>query len=308
MFHHFHGAGHYQGQGSINADDLRAIIHYLGVENCLAPQAWIQKGLADELAPQEYCLTFDDNLRCQFDVARPVLDALGLKAFWFVQTLTLVGEVDWLEIYRYFRHVYFDDVHGFYRAFIDQVEQTPLRATLQEHRPLFEAGDYLKVFPYYSDLDRWFRYIRDELLSLEAYNTIMGQMLQAAGVDVVDLNQRLYMGADELRTLHAEGHTVGMHSHSHPTQLNKLSPAEQRQEYAQCFQILRDTIGAPPISMSHPCGSYNQDTWQILQELAIQIGFDGVILPHNMPPYAFMRCEHNYIMEKIAHEDHRIHP
>jgi len=299
MFHHFHGQGHYQSQGSMSANELRALIQHLGVDNILSPHSWIEYANRGQLHSNHYCLTFDDNLQCQYDVARPVLDEFGIKAFWFVTTQPLVGEISRLEVYRYFRHVYFDNMSDFYQAFVDEVMQSGFRSTVKAHHPSFEASNYLKEFTFYDDLDRWFRYIRDEILSEATYDEIMQSMMQKTDIDVEQLNEQLHIDGQHLKHLHDMGHIIGLHSHTHPTQMHKLSKQQQQVEYETCTKILNDILGEPPIAMSHPCGSFNDDTFDILDRLNVKIGFHGIMLSDNLAPYAFMRREHNYVMEEI---------
>lgn len=89
MFHHFCDAHYPHGQGAISAADLRRIIQYLGPEKILPARDWLRRATANQLRPWDLCLTFDDNLRCQYDVAVPVLREFGLTAFFFVYTSVL---------------------------------------------------------------------------------------------------------------------------------------------------------------------------------------------------------------------------
>ena len=40
---------------------------------------------------RNFRVTFDDNLKCQYDIALPILDKYSLKAFWFIYTSPLDG-------------------------------------------------------------------------------------------------------------------------------------------------------------------------------------------------------------------------
>ena len=86
MFHHFFDARHPAGQGAISAGQLADLIAFLGRDRILPAAEWQRQAEAGTLAPDALCLTFDDNLRCQYDVALPVLRDEGLTAFWFVCT------------------------------------------------------------------------------------------------------------------------------------------------------------------------------------------------------------------------------
>ena len=52
--------------------------------------------------------------------------------------------------------------------------------------------------------------------------------------------------------------------------------------------------------MSHPCGSYNEDTLQILKELGIELGFKQIM---TIEPEKGMKKINNSFLE-IARQDH----
>lgn len=119
MFHHFHdNHKHVRGQGSISANTLDKMIKYLQIDKeILSADEWMERALNGKLKNNEICLTFDDNLLCQFEVALPVLDKYKIKAFWFVYTSPLLGILEKIEIYRYFRSAHFQNIDNFYNSF-----------------------------------------------------------------------------------------------------------------------------------------------------------------------------------------------
>src|SRR5262245_4287525 len=124
MFHHFHDSIHPAGQGSISAEQLTGIIESIGPERIIPARDFLLCARNKALGQGAVCLTFDDNLRCQYDVARPVLDHYGLTAFWFVYTSVLQGNIEPLEVYRHFRMTQFASVDAFYEAFFDTLRQS----------------------------------------------------------------------------------------------------------------------------------------------------------------------------------------
>lgn len=98
MFHHFHNETHPLGQGSISENDFRNIIKYYSNNfNVISADIYLDKILSNKLDECDVCLTFDDNLKCQYEIALPVLDELNLKAFWFVYTSPLNGSYEKVE-------------------------------------------------------------------------------------------------------------------------------------------------------------------------------------------------------------------
>ena len=85
MFHHFHDEEiHLPGQGSISGQEFRQMIIYLRSKyNLLSPDEFIINFHSNKLSNKDIALTFDDSLRCQYDIALPILEEFSLKAFFF---------------------------------------------------------------------------------------------------------------------------------------------------------------------------------------------------------------------------------
>ncbi len=273
MFHHFHSAIHPAGQGSISGDELTRLIESLGPERILQARDFLWRAQHDQLNPSDLCLTFDDNLRCQYDIAVPVLEQFGLTAFWFVYTSVLQGNVEPLEIYRHFRMTQFPSLDAFYDAFFDALESSPHHTITELLLEEFNPRTYLAGFGFYTDADRKFRFVRDEALGPARYRELMDQMIADAGIDVGALAKTLWMNDDAIRSLHDAGHVIGLHSHTHPTRIEHLDEDGQRDEYFENYTYLHSLLSERPTTMSHPCNSYNATTLAILRELGITLGF-----------------------------------
>ena len=91
-----------------------------------------------------------------------------------------------------------------------------------------------------------------------------------------DFSKKLFFQKSDLQTLENLGHLIGLHSHNHPTLIEKLNYDEQKNEYEKNLSSISSILDKPKNEikcMSHPCGSYNEDTLQILKELGIELGF-----------------------------------
>ncbi|MBF0098165.1 MAG: polysaccharide deacetylase family protein [Magnetococcales bacterium] len=284
MFHHFHGPRHPAGQGALSAAQLGALLADVQQQQHILPaQEWLERACAGTLHEEDRCLTFDDALLCQYEIALPVLQQHHLSAFWFVYSSVFLGHREMLEIYRHFRSVCFAHIDLFYQEFFQAtVQQFP---ACQPHLHAAQAQHYLAEFTFYSTNDRIFRFLRDEILSSEQYAHLMQILMQQHHYDPQQAAQQLWMQEDHLLDLQQQGHVIGLHSFSHPTRLGRLSRAQQWQEYQENFRHLSQLLGAPPRSMAHPCNSYNQDTLNILQEMGIQLGFrsNRAALPKRTP-------------------------
>ena len=93
------------------------MINFIGRNNILDADVFFEKSKNNKLKNNEVCLTFDDGIKCQIDVALPVLEELKIKSFFFVYTSVFSGKPDNLEIFRYFRMNYFNNINEFYENF-----------------------------------------------------------------------------------------------------------------------------------------------------------------------------------------------
>lgn len=273
MFHHFrHGATHPAGQGALSAEEFADLLAFLDPARILDAGTWLEKARRGRLADGDLCLTFDDGLRCQADVALPVLDHFGLTAFWFVYSSVLEGQPATVEVYRYFRTVFFETVEAFYDAFEATAGGMGFGPALSSGLAAFDA-DYLSNAPYYTEADRRFRFIRDRILRPQDYDAIMERMMADRRADRDDIARVLWMDAGNLVSLKKGGHVVGLHSHSHPTLLAALPAEAQRAEYSRNAACLEGILGSRPNTVSHPCNSYGSATLDILTELGVEVGF-----------------------------------
>lgn len=282
MFHHFSGEGHPVQQGSLSADDLRRIIEKR------------KPAHAREWVPQmpRPVLTFDDGLLCQRDIAAPVLKEYGLTAFFFVYTAPLVGVVSRLELYRRVRTTMFPTVDDFYDAFGPVRDATP---------------GYLAEHTYLSKRDRDFRFYRDLWAPHGQYDTRMEAVIRTLAHEGKVPPTDLWMSAEDLRALAAEGHIIGTHSHSHPTMMTKLLPEAQEIEYATSTWVLERILGVRPTAMSHPCNSYTAHGLDYLWSLGYTLGFratPGTVdlmthAPLNLGPLEVPRIDSADLLKEI---------
>ena len=300
MFHHFHDDNiHKMGQGSISADQFEEIINYIGRKNILNPNEFILKLINGSLKNNEVCLTFDDGIRCQYDVARPILDKYDIKAFFFIYSSILTDEPDLLEVFRFFRLNFYDDVDTFYNDFFRRINKD-LEKFFDSKINLIKEKKY--KFPVYSLMDIKFRLVRDLLLTKNQYAQIMNSLFKDKNFTKEKFFSKLFMSEEMIIKLSDDGHVIGLHSHTHPMMMENLSYKSQLKEFEQNLLILGKVIKSniPIVSMSHPCGSYNEDTLKILKKMNIKIGFKSI-----------MKIEKNKNMKKInntnleiAREDH----
>ena len=301
MFHHFHDDGiHAKGQGSISKEEFYKIINFIGRKNILDADIFFEKFRNNELNENEVCLTFDDAVKCQIDIALPILEDLKIKSFFFVYTSLFEGSPDKLEVFRYFRLNFFDSVEKFYENFYK---------VLDEDLNLFFTNNNdninhkKKKFPNYTIEDIKFRLVRDIYLSRNRYEELMISMMDEKNFIYKNFYSKLFFNNKDLKKLDRLGHLVGLHSHHHPTLLEKLDYNKQKFEYEKCISTISKILNKSKTDikyMSHPCGSYNKDTLSILKELGIELGFKQIM---TLEPEKGMKKINNSYLE-IARQAH----
>ena len=303
MFHHFCDDTHPRGQGAINAEELDLLLtFYKQKYNIICAQEYKDKLLTNQLSSYDVCLTFDDALKCQYDVALPVLKKHNLTAFWFIYTSPIQGILEKLEVFRHFRTICFPDIESFYQAFFHKAQEqyNNIEKVLQQFNP----DEYAKSFPFYTPNDKRFRYLRDHVLTKEQYDALTYAMIDDHQYDIEQHGKYLWVSKENIKELYENKHIIGLHSHSHSTVLNTFSISEQRQEYIQNKQILEEIIQDTVTACSYPCNSYNADTLKIMQELGITLAFRSNMDTGYQSQLELPREDHANIMKMMKDENY----
>jgi peptidoglycan/xylan/chitin deacetylase (PgdA/CDA1 family) len=297
MFHHFHDNKiHYKGQGSIGADLLFKMIKYFGTKNILSPEDFINKYKNDKLKKNHVCFTFDDGLKCQYDIALPVLEHFKIKAFFFVNSINLSEKPMFLELFRVFRHLHYSKVDDFYDEFYRVLNYEKIEKFLKTKSKIIEK--WKLKFPFYSYSDIKFRMLREYLLTNKQYENTMFKLFKEKKFNFKKKIKQIYLNKKDIKSLSSLNHNIGLHSHSHPTLMRKEIKSKQFYEYKKNKQILEDITKSKINSMAHPCGSYNNSTLRILKNLGLDIGFRSTtVVDMNMKKINNSKFE-------IAREDH----
>ncbi len=241
LAHYFHGDDRLPAQGSLSEADWRAGLDAYGTR--LVPaREWIDRLLSGR-QKDEVCASFDDGLSESL-LALPELHKRGLTANFNIYTGPYLGVANELERYRWIRNFAFGDVKAFY-------------VMAQAVAGYGEApADYLTDRDYLTDSDRAFRHWRNHARSTE-YEEVMDK-LWAVSED----RERFawpWLSEDNIRTLDGLGHVIGLHTHSHPTEMSCLSKEQQALEYATSRLIVGNILNRPVREITvgaHPCGSY----------------------------------------------------
>jgi peptidoglycan/xylan/chitin deacetylase (PgdA/CDA1 family) len=284
----------------LDKEDFYKMINFIGKNNILDADVFFDRFKNNKLKEKEVCLTFDDATKCQIDIALPVLEELKIKSFFFVYTSILEGKPDNLEYFRYFRMNYFNTVDEFYKRFYEVLDKD-LKTFFEEN------NDNIKITkiksPHYSIEDIKFRLVRNNFLTKTQYEETMFLMFKEKKFNYKDFFKKLFFQKDDLKNLDSLGHLIGLHTHNHPTLLEKLNYDEQKNEYEKCLSSISNILDKKKNEikyMSHPCGSYNNYTLEILKELGIELGFKQIM---TIEPEKGMKKVNNSFLE-IARQNH----
>ena len=302
MFHHFHGGEITTSEGSISADQFGDILTYIGLERIWRADEWLKSAVNGTLPDNAVCVTFDDGLYSQFKIAWPVLREFNLTAFWFPHTSTLSGTCDQLELYRYIRNYCFESILDFYAIFEQHVREN-WRSDMESGLARFRHEDYYKNCPFFSELDKRFRYLRDEVLGPVRYSRVMDQLCSEVGVNTETVTTELFINLDDWATLIQDGNVLGLHSHTHPTRLAELPLQEQKLEYDTNFAELAEKLHYRPDIVAHPCGSFTEKTLDILKALGVNIGFCANMCRPKARGLEYPRQNHANILMDITQHD-----
>jgi len=170
-----------------------------------------------ELPERAALVTFDDGLRCQVELALPVLDRLGVPGLFFVPGLPLAeGRV--LHVHK---------VHRLREAMADE----EILAALGAEAPPAPPGRHLYDDPLAAGVK--------ELLagrSSEELDDLLARTGEQVGLG-------LYMSAEDVAELERRG-MLGAHGYSHDT----------RDDFTRGAAVLEALTGSRPRTMSYPYG------------------------------------------------------
>ena len=273
MFHHFCENEHTNSLGAITAERLEKIVLSYSPGRILPALEWFERALVGNLEQSDVCITFDDSLRSQVEIALPILRKHDITAFWFVYSSVFEDKGNVFELFRQFYNNYFTSFGEFFSVFLTHFSKVLSSLDLEVQRKNFRGTDYLREFPFYSDSEREYRYFRDRVLGREQFTSLMNSILASYGVTHKELSKNLWMVDDDLKELSDQQHIIGLHSYSHPTDFRSLTYQEQLMEYQLNAKHIQRVTGKSPKTMAHPVNSYNAETLNILATIGVEVGF-----------------------------------
>ncbi len=298
MFHDLYDIGGESTQGAINWKEFQKIVEVIRKSDLISSAEVLNDSTTEDLE-QKIFITFDDGLLRQFELGLDWLDKLDIVACFFVHTSPLLGDYDVHQLLRTLKNSnIFQGVEEFNKKFINHLQSDYTQHEIDKIDNSFSQKGYFNQFTFYSDSDKKLRFIRDHYISQDEYKEKAISFIHSFNIDTDSLAEDTYMTGDNLKTIAERGHVVGLHSHSHPSNLGSLSDQEQFTELKRNKEVIESMIGIPPKTISYPSNSYNSQTISHLIDLDIYSGFraDDKI---TKAPYELARIDARMFYEEI---------
>ena len=299
MFHHFHEEVPY-AEGSITGQELEQLIHFIGKHRILDARDFLQRLENGTLESHHTCITLDDGLASQYKVALPVLTKYNIKAFWNCYTCVFDNQIETLEVCKYFKTRFYKSESEFMQHFLEAVEEvTSRRGAMGDIIHSTAAITHSAHVPFYSLLDRQFRYVRDIVVKDDMCK-ILKWMTCEKGVTFRNLASQLWMTDKQLRQLHDDGHVIGLHTANHNRSMDIENYQVQMKEYTMNKEKLCEILDCVDIvTMAHPLGKFRRGvTDVVLSKIGIKLGFAAT--PHvGRSRLEYPRIDHMDMMDMM---------
>lgn len=187
-------------------------------------------------------ITFDDGLKEQYQLAKPILDEMGIPFIFFINTSN-------------FRERNVSLVHKIHlvRSRLsseDILEELKRNSSLDLN--IKEKALATAHYNYDEDQTAHLKYLLNFKLSVKKQQELIDPLFNHL-FDEGKVSSELYFDEEMLEELFQKN-SLGSHSHNH-LPLGKLSQEELEQELQQTQRFFREKFGRPADSISYPYGS-----------------------------------------------------
>lgn len=213
-------------------------------------------------------LTFDDGL-VDHQSAAETLERAGLRGVFFITTRPLadrqpllVHKVHWLRA---------TTPPDRFRAEFDALVPTEWRAEAATTEDAIAAA---KIYVYDSPADALLKYRINFQIPHDVVDGVTSRMIESRKISAADFCDRTYLHAGAIQSLHANGHTIAAHGHSH-SPFSRLGDDALAADISANVQCLEGITGVRPAWVSYPYGrdwAVPQDTAGFCSQFGFSIG------------------------------------
>jgi peptidoglycan/xylan/chitin deacetylase (PgdA/CDA1 family) len=191
--------------------------------------------------PDRACvLTFDDGLRCQYELALPALEQLGAPAIFFVPGRP-IAERRVLEVHK---------LHALRERLADE----ELRARLPDGLPEVSTDEAQAHYRYDTPEAAALKFLLNIRLPAGRRRELVDSLFATEFPDESAVADELYMDGDQVAELEREHHAVGAHSYAHQP-LATLSNGDLEDDLERVTLLLEEIMGSRPRAFSYPYGT-----------------------------------------------------
>ena len=209
-----------------------------------------------------YLITFDDGLKEQFELAKPILDEMGIPFIFFINTAN-------------FQEKKLSLVHKIHL----------LRSSISSEKLLKELNLFSKVrltseekklalthYNYDDAETAILKYLLNFKMDFVTQQKFIDPLFEEF-YNEAQLVKELYFTPEMLKMLQYSD-SLGSHSHSH-TPLGNLSPEEVKKELEKTQHFFKETFGKPAESISYPYGSFEacKGISEMVKSAGFKVGF-----------------------------------
>lgn len=234
-------------------------------------------------------ITFDDGLKEQYELALPILDAMGIPALFFVNTQSVISPV-------------VQNVHKIHLVRSQLSPQVLSEELDKSFALIFEQYDLLEMrkkavnhYQYDTPEAALLKYKMNFILSGDQIEEVINRLfIMYIGQEQV-IHESLYMTSLQIKDLGKRG-CLGSHGHTHvPTGNMELS--RKKEEAFRSQEILEAIVGEKVPGFSFPYGSESAATGmsEILGSAGYRFAFtmERAVNLHLAQPFALSRIDNN---------------
>jgi peptidoglycan/xylan/chitin deacetylase (PgdA/CDA1 family) len=225
---------------------------------------------SDNEINEPLCLiTFDDGLRCQSEIAFPVLESLGIPGVFFVNGSPIETKRGLLVHKIHFVRSKIENkkFSAELEAFLNSIRSSRLdyEQGLQEARKIYRYGD---------DQSAWIKWCLNHQLTHAESTILIDELFKNLIKNEKEWCESLYMSEEQLRILDEKGF-LGSHGYGHYS-MGNLSFEQIDSDLKKDIDFFKKQKLSSPRSFSFPYGSCPKDLKKfsaLLEKYGYKIGF-----------------------------------